>query len=777
MRKKATVENWTLAIVPHADVVAGFDAQTYEAVVKCPHTVLPATVPGNFELDLMKAGLLEDLYYGDNILKAQQLEDRHLWYAATFTLEDIAQTQPFLTFEGIDTVSEIYLDGALLGKTDNMFIPHTFSLNGIAAGKHELVVHILPAALYSRTHPKPIGCKALPYNLDSLTLRKAASMYGWDIMPRIVSGGLWKPVTVEYRPNDRIEEAYLYTEALSGTNATLCALVRVGGEVLIPGELTYTVEGVCGESRFFGSGAMFGSVRGIRISLSDAKLWMPKNYGEPNLYDVTVTLYHNGAVCDRKAFSFGIRTVELERTSLSGDDGEFCFKINGQKIFCMGSNWVPTDAFPSRHKEYQLRGLDMLADLNCNIVRCWGGNVYPHESFYDFCDQNGILVWQDFSMACGMYPNDPEFLKNMEIEAKTVVCALRNHPSLLIWSGDNECDEDYYGNLSIRQDERVIHRFDPNENAITRQLLPRVVRENDPSRPFLPSSPYLDPVACTNRRPAEDHLWGPRDFFKGDFYSTASAHFASETGYHGCPSPETLKKFIPEEHLMRWGDTKRCDDPVWLAHAACPEPFPGTIYAYRIPLMTSQVERIFGKASDDLAEYALQSQISQAEAKKYFIERFRIGKWRRTGIIWWNVMDGWPQISDAVVDWYGCKKLAYHYIKTSQMPFCMMVDEPVNGRLTLCAANDTREKQSVRYTVTNLTTGKTVLQGDGTVMPDTTARIAEFPEEAGACYLILWEGDTCGKNHFTAAIGDGIDLASYSQWMKQIGYWDLIEGF
>lgn len=776
MRKKTTVENWTLAIVPHAAVVDGFDARTLEEVLGCPHTVLPAMVPGNFELDLMKAGLLDDLYYGENVLKAQALEDRHLWYAAAFTLEDVAQTDPVLTFEGIDTVSEIYLDGVLLGKTDNMLIPHTFSLQGVVPGRHEIVVHIIPVTLYAQSHPVPLGSQALSYNLDALAVRKAPSMYGWDIMPRILSGGLWKPVTVEYRPQARMEEVYLFTRSLRGTDALLQASVRVGGSALIPGELTYTVEGVCGESRFFGSGSIFGSMRTIQIPLTDAKLWMPKNYGAPNLYDVTVTLYHKGVACDRRAFSFGIRTVELERTSISGDDGQFLFKVNGQKIFCMGSNWVPTDAFPSRHHAYQQRGLEMLADLNCNIVRCWGGNVYPDESFYDFCDRNGILVWQDFSMACGIYPNDPAFLHKMELEAKSVVCALRNHPSLLIWSGDNECDDAYCG-FSIQQNGVGIHRPDPNENAITRRLLPRIVRENDPSRYFLPSSPYLDPVAFPNHNPSEDHLWGPRDFFKGAFYSSAAAHFASETGYHGCPSPETLKKFIPEEHLTKWGDAQVCDDPVWLSHAACMEPVPGAPYAYRIPLMTSQVERIFGKAADRLEDYALQSQISQAEAKKYFIERFRIGKWRRTGIIWWNLIDGWPQISDAVVDWYGCKKLAYQYIKTSQMPFCMMVDEPANGVLTLCAANDTREVKVVRYTVTNLATGATVLQGDCTVSPDTTARIAEFPEEAGACYLIQWEGNACGRNHFTAAIGDGIDLASYSQWMKQLGYWELIEGF
>ena len=106
-----------------------------------------------------------------------------------------------------------------------------------------------------------------------------------------------------------------------------------------------------------------------------------------------------------------------------------------------------------------------------------------------------------------------------------------------------------------------------------------------------------------------------------------------------------------------------------------------------------------------------------------------------------------------------------------------MVDEPENGDLTLCAANDTQEEKTVRYTVTNLATGNTVLAGECTVPADTTVRLSRFPEEAGACYLIRWEGDESGRNHFTAAIGDGITLASYSQWMKELGYWELLEGF
>ena len=287
----------------------------------------------------------------------------------------------------------------------------------------------------------------------------------------------------------------------------------------------------------------------------------------------------------------------------------------------------------------------------------------------------------------------------------------------------------------------------------------------------------MDEEATRTGRPSEEHLWGPRDFFKGTYYSTSECHFVSETGYHGCPSPESLRKFIPEDRIMSFGDTVRCDDPVWLTHASCMEPVWETTYAYRIPLMTRQVDRIFGELPDNIEQFALESQISQAEANKYFIERFRISKWRKTGILWWNLIDGWPQISDAIVDWYGQKKLAYSYTKRSQSPFCMMMDEPKDGQLTLVATNDFRTAVHVNYTVRELYSGAEVLRGVAEVEPDGIVRIAKLPDTGSAFYLIEWDGDVCGKDHFTAAIGDGISLEKYTECMKKCGFYDAFEGF
>ncbi len=786
MTKSVILENWQFIMMNHSQVTTKhFTPKTVEEVEASGCEVLPAAVPGNLELDLIRAGKLpEDIFFDTNVLEVQKLEGTHLWYTTRFTLED-GSGDDFLLFEGIDTASEVFLDGELLGMTENMLIPHEFSLAGVTPGSHELVLHIIPAAIYARDKEMHAYCRALPYNLDSLPIRKAPYMYGWDIMPRIVSAGLWRPVSLVTRPRVRISEAFVWTLELHPDRAVLEGKVKLCSDADTWQGFRLKFRGKCGNSEFYQEKRVFCSEEKLHVVLPDPKLWWPKNYGEPNLYDLEIILERDGAVCDRYTRKLGIRTVELVRTSCAGPEGTFHFKVNGKKIFVLGTNWVPTDPFPSRHDEKTLRGLELVKDLGCNMIRCWGGNAYPGDVLYDFCDENGILVWQDFSMACGLYPNDDRFCKLLRTEAEAVVRRLRDRPSLALWSGDNECDQMYAG-AKILQDGVSIHQLNPNDNKLTRQVLPEVITRLDGTRPYLPSSPFLDgEVFATyygkteNRKaPAEDHPWGPRDYFKGDFYyRTNIIHFASEIGYHGCPSPETLKKIIPEDRLTAFGDGKRCQDPNWLVHAASPETSPEGCYAYRIPLMTRQVERLFETAPADIETYALMSQISQAEAKKFFVEMFRMGKWYRCGLIWWNVIDGWPQISDAIVDWYGVKKLAYHYIKASQQPFCLMCDEPdEEGQLTLCAANDTRADVNISYRVSNAVTGEEIFTGSCTAGGDATTRIIRFPEQA-ISYKLEWWGDESGENHFTGRIGDGLKLEEYTEFMKNCGYFGKLEGF
>ncbi|MBQ9714190.1 MAG: hypothetical protein IJV83_02595 [Clostridia bacterium] len=782
MKEKTYIKNWRLAWIPNVRVTAEKIAlKTPSEVENSGCKTIQASVPGNFELDFMREGLLDDIYFGENSVKAQKNENLHLYYFTEFFYEKREGFDSILCFEGIDTAAEIYLDGELLAFVENMFHSHRFSFKDVEEGKHTLLVHILPAAIYARQFDLPAMCFGLKYNHDAIQLRKSMSMFGWDIMPRIVSGGLWKPVAIEYLPNSRIVDPFTYVNKFQNErNITVETSFKIETEAEYLFDFSVEMTARCKDSVFTKKYVPYTANVRIQQDVQDPYLWWPKNYGEPNLYEVELVLYYKGTEVDRVQYRTGLRHVWLKRTSRSGADGDFCFIVNGKRVFVLGTNWVPPDAFPSRHDEYTLRGIRLADDIGCNMIRCWGGNAYPGDVLYDYCDEHGIMVWQDFALACGHYPNDKRICDLVRQEVKEVAIRFRNHPSLTLWAGDNECDTFVSHNWEEPHDESMPSSYlNPNFNVLTRDVILHELRNHDATRPYLPSSPYIDEIVYKYGMPAEDHLWGPRDYFKGDFYGTAEANFASEIGYHGCPSPKSLAKFISAEQMPKDSIYEICDKPDWLVHAAgmetCVEENP---YAYRLPLMISQVERLFGTASADLDEYARQSQISQAEAVKFFIEYFRTAKGRRTGLLWWNIIDGWPQISDAVVDWYGCKKIAYGYIKRSQAPLCLMCAEPKNGVLPLIVSNDTQEEKQVRYTVENLTTGKQIAEGQFTVEANGLAQVEQLPEEKDGFYLICWtDGKTEGINHFVCNIGEGWTWKSYEDCIKKAGFYNEFEGF
>lgn len=744
------------------------------------YSAVDARVPGNFEQDLARAGLIDDPYFGMNTLALQKLENLHLWYCRTFDYDGEADENTCLRFEGIDTVAEIYVNGSLVRKVSNMFLTYEIPVEDVLVrGKNEIVVHIIPAVIAARDpeYRIPASARAMRYNTESLYIRKAPSMYGWDIMPRVVSAGIWKPVSLIQKKPDRIDDVFLYATHANTESAHLDLLYQLTVDRDFLNDYTIRVKGVCGDSVFSASDCVMHTSYRIGIHVPNPKLWFPRNAGEPNLYDVTVELLCCGTVVDTYTLRTGIRMVQLVRTSTTDENGngDFCFVINGKRVFAMGTNWVPMDAFHSNDVNRIDRAVDMAVDIGCNIIRLWGGNVYENPKFFDRCDEAGILVWNDFCMACAAYPQEQKFLDIMAPEIEFIVKQNRNHPSLVLWAGDNECDV-WYTDFC----------HDPNkDNKITRELIPSILSIHDFTRPYLPSSPYMDEYAFQTRKPiSEDHLWGPRDYFKGNYYKNTVCHFASETGYHGCPSPKSLETFLSKDALWPIFDENGKPGKEWLVHAACMRAETSDPYAYRIGLMANQVKTLFGDMPDNLNDFALMSQISQAEAKKYFIERFRITRGRRNGIIWWNLVDGWPQISDAVVDYYYTKKLAYHYIKRAQNPVCMAFDEPENDgtSISLYGINDTTRDVTVSYRVRCLTDG-TVTAKSSCVLPhEASSRVISVNIAKGEqkFYLIEWEandGESVmrGRNHYYTNLLH-IDYQSYLNDLRAADMLEL-EGF
>ena len=690
---------------------------------------ITATVPGCVQLDLSRAGYLpDDLFMGENILEAEKYEKYEWWYERKFDAPE-KRENVYLVFEGVDCLAQYYLNGVKIGESDNALISHEFRIDEyIKPGENTLTVHIRSVTLAADSEDYPVRLLH-SIDIDGCYIRKAPHSFGWDIMPRAVTAGLWREVRLEVR--DRIYFSQAFIGNAWEQNIFYYTLNTDREDVK---GVEIELVGACGDSTVRGRHRCKKRFGRFGITVENPKLWYPYGYGEANVYDCKARIYEDGVLVHEADVSFGIRDVKLDRRDPDGtDDGQFRFLINGVEVMCKGSNCVPLDAFHCRDAERYDKALELVRDIGCNILRMWGGNVYEDHKFFDFCDRNGIMVWQDFSMACAEYPENDRFKDKIQKEATAVIRKLRQHPSIIVWAGDNEVDA-------------CFPMYDPNENKITREWIPACVRDNDIGRPYLPSSPYISKEmhAMGVRSQVhgsvlpEDHLWGPRDYFKSDFYKNNKAHFVSETGYHGCPSFESIKKFITPDRV--WPYT---DNPEWILHSSDQNGNDS-----RVMLMENQVRQLFGTVPKTPEEYILASQISQAEAKKYFIERMRVGRPQKTGIIWWNLLDGWPQMSDAVVDYYFTKKLAYGYIKRSQAPFVIAADEITSWRLPIYACNDTLNKKCGHLTVRDAHTDTVLHECDFCAEINTATKIADIPVYYSEQKILIFEWEINGERGF-----------------------------
>ena len=715
---------------------------------------LEATVPGCVQLDLSEKGYLPaDLYMGENILETEKFEDYEWWYERTFAAPE-GKENVYLVFDGVDCLAEYFLNGEKIGESDNMFIGHEFRVDKyLKDGENTLTVHILSPVVEGEKNDFDLKLIWRGRGYEGQWIRRAPHSYGWDIMPRAVTSGLWRGVSIEER--DPLYFDQLFLAPLRGRQYCMYVLSFEDRNME---DVEIEIAAKCGDSEFSVRNSINRPVGYFYFNIPNEKKWMPYGYGEPNVYDGYARIYRRGELIHEETLSFGIRDVKLKReSSANGQKGDFRLSVNGVEIFCKGTNWVPLDAFHSRDAERYDEALALLKDIGCNIVRCWGGNVYEDHKFFDFCDRNGIMVWQDFAMACSYYPEYESFKEKMRTEATAVIRKLRQHPSIVLWAGDNEVDAG-----------GAIY-YDPDDNTITREVLPKCVELNDIGRPYLPSSPYITheefiegAISQKLGTPlAEDHLWGPRDYFKSDFYRDNKARFVSETGYHGCPSIESIRKFITPEKVWPYHNNSE-----WILHSTDQNGNDG-----RVMLMEKQVRQLFGYVPSDPEEYVLASQISQAEADKYLIERLRAARPEKTGIIWWNLLDGWPQMSDAVVDYYFEKKIAYRYIKRCQAPFAVIADEISGWGLPIMLCNDTLAEKKGRLTVKDVMTDEILFEGGFTAPANTSTRLTKLPLYFSEHRMLIFEWEADGErgfNHYLCGFPP-FSLENYLKAMKKYG--------
>jgi beta-mannosidase len=768
---------WMLAYWPQGEKPATEPGQLKRLEVE----TVPATVPGNVELDLLAAGKIADPMIGSRVYALRKYEGYQWAYSRRFPSPALKPGERLqLHFGGIDCLASIWLNGRHVGEAENMLIEQDYDITDLLAdgGGNELQIILRSAVIEAQDYPLgALGVRA-DGNSESENIRKAPHSYGWDIMPRLVSAGLWRGVELRVLEPLRFEDLHWMTlrvDRAAGT-ADLCADYQLRVPfAMIDGLRVKATLRLKGREVLQQTEPLLSHSGRIALRVQDARLWWPRGYGDPALYDAEVqVLDPAGRVLASRASRIGLRTVQLDRTEITtpGKPGRFCFIVNGERIFIRGTNWVPVDALHSRDAAQVIDVLKLASELNCNLLRCWGGNVYEDDAFFDYCDADGLLVWQDFAMGCTFYPQNSDFARKVEAEVRSVVRKLRNHPSLALWSGNNEDDVSLGWQLGAL-------KIDPNRDLISRTVIPAVLYELDPTRPYLPSSPYVSreyyELGDSGNFLPEDHLWGPRGYYKADFYTKSAAHFVSEIGYHGCPNRGSLERMFEPADVYPWTRDFVWNE-AWLTKSVRKLPLSQST-AGRNDLMLNQIRILFGVVPRDLDTFILASQSVQAEAMKYFVELWRAGKFERSGIIWWNLRDGWPIISDSVVDYYNSRKLAFFFLKNVQATVCLMVSDPVDGHYPLVAVNDSLEPAQGKVTVTELGSGRELFSGSYAVAANGRQKVADLPIQQGRGMLLVrfeHAGQTRANHYLYGA--PPFDFEAYLGLLRQTRIYSAVPG-
>lgn len=627
------------------------------------------TVPGCVQMDLMALGQLPDPFYRMDEHYCHELEDKEWVYRKTFDFEGFDYDEARLVFEGIDTLADVYLNGVYLGRAENMFIPYEYDVSDVLVmGENVIEVRFDSPikTIKALEHNSPVAlassCEsARPY------VRKAQYSYGWDWGPRIAQTGLWRPVHLDLIKDAKLEDAFFYTTKLEDGKAH----VKVQGDVTsyINDELSVVVS-IFFEDKKVASAAVpvnsqaYGLGFAAAMDIADPQLWYPNGMGAQPLYDIDVRLLKGQEEVDKLAFRSGIRTVRIVQDR-DEEGTSFIFEINGVKVFAKGADWIPADnLLPRLTKKDYYQYVRLAKEANMNMIRIWGGGIYEDKAFYDTCDEMGIMVWQDFMYACAQYPDQFEWFRDLaEEEAVVVVKQLRNHPSIVLWCGNNENNWGFYS---------WWHNGDPEflGNYIYKQMLPRICAEYDPSRPYWVSSPYggKDPNSMGE---GDRHAWDVWSNWQ-DYgnYLHDRGRFLSEFGFQAMPAWKTVLSFTAPED-------RKILSPVMLAHNKMAEG------------MERLIRFMAGRLGlpKDLRSFVYMTQFNQAEAIKAGVEHWRSRKFKTAGAIYWQLNDCWPVASWACLDYYKRKKGLYYYSKRFFADILPVIKQE-DGNIAVYGVND-----------------------------------------------------------------------------------------
>ncbi|KAH6988921.1 glycoside hydrolase superfamily [Ilyonectria sp. MPI-CAGE-AT-0026] len=625
-------------------------------------------VPSEVHIDLLANKQIPDPFLDANELAVQWIAEKDWVYRTQFTAPYVEGARMDLVFLGLDTFATVSLNGKTILESDNMHISHRVHVSELLLWNQENELQIVfKSALLCgrklvRQHPEHTF-HVRQTEAGRIPVRKAQYNWGWDWGPILMTAGPWRPVLLEQYVArvDDVWAQYQVSPDLQTCSGHLYARV---GEGVREGDKI--VLSLVHEEKTFLQQECHVDANGLakaELRLIEPSLWYPHGYGSQSRYRLSAELIRADTKISAQTKLIGFRRCELVQEK--DEFGKsFYFRINGIDIFAGGSCWIPGDSYLAQMtKDRYFDWMKLMVESNQIMIRVWGGGIYEDDAFLDACDAFGILVWHDFAFACASYPVYPKFLQSVEEEARQNIRRLRNHPSVVIWAGNNEdyqVQERY--KLEYKRDDT-----DPDSwlkstfpaRYIYEHLLPKWIKEEDPSMTYHPGSPWGDGKHTTDPTVGDIHQW---NIWHGEMRryqdcDQLAGRFISEFGMEAYPHVETTRRMITNPQQQQPGSMMM--------------DFRNKAIDHERRLMTYVAENF--QVPYDLSSFTHITQILQAETMRYAYKAWR-RMWGRSGarkcggVLVWQLNDCWPTMSWAIVDYYLVKKPAFYAISRALRP-------------------------------------------------------------------------------------------------------------
>lgn len=707
---------------------------------------IPATVPCDVISPLLAAGLMEEPLIGTNAKDMAWLCDLSWWFIREFEADELLQEDEVILFaEMLDEKADLILNGIPIGHHANAFRPFEKDVKKyLRSGKNQLIIRLTSGTEdhYIQDSVSYYCCTDDGTKNQRAYLRKPQFTYGWDWCPSVPTCGIGGRLELRGRTGAEITGFRADTVSISDEEAVLALHFEIEKTDMACAEtaqLFYEIKeirpkppvhvesgksGACGNvtevsAKESETKRLDGSVTGMqerscylagglnfieeRVTVAQPRLWWPNGYGEPSRYEVRAWVVCREIRNEMKPAAIGIRTVELQQDIIDEDQRRFDVVVNGVRVFCKGGNWVPPDSVYLRAGRDKYRALLLEAKaLHFNMLRVWGGGLYAPDFFYEDCSELGILVMQDFMYSCAFYPDHLDsFLAEAGWEAQYQVRRLAHYPAMAIWTGNNEIAESW----TDWWREKLHSEYDYGRR-ICHELLPRIVRENSPGTPYMPSTPYYGSFTDNVREGKVAGMssisrWGKRannplcgdvhawNYFLNDpktrytpetvfeIFDRFPARFCSEYGFWGPLTEESMRRCLGslEEFSV--------ENPAWQFHGEKPEK--------REAILAMIGSMLRDPKGLPVRDYLLYGGITQGILYQELAEAMRIKKYG-SGFLIWMFNDAWPETGWSVVDYYLTRKISYYYLKRAFSPRIMILrTEEGTDRAVLTLINETED--------------------------------------------------------------------------------------